>query len=61
MSASIDRALMALSLREEEEPFVMPDLPEYCSSEKNVLSIMGRLLNPDCQKMSSLIMNMPRK
>lgn len=61
MSASIDRALMALSMQEEDEPFVMPDLPEFCSSEKNVLSIIGRLLNPDCQSMSRLILNMPRK
>lgn len=61
MSTSIDKALMAMSLEEEDKPFDMPDLPEFCSSEKNVLSIMGRLLNPDCQKMSSLILDMPRK
>lgn len=45
----------------EDEPFVMSDLPEFCSCEKNVVSIIGRLLNPDCQSMSSLILNMPRK
>lgn len=61
MSASIDRALMAMSLEEDDEPFTMPDLPELCSSEKNVQSIVGRLLNPDCQKISNLILNLPRK
>lgn len=61
MSSSIDIALMAMSLEEEDKPFDMPDLPEFCSSEKNVQSILGRLLNPECQKMSSLILDMPRK
>ncbi|XP_013588999.1 PREDICTED: uncharacterized protein LOC106297268 [Brassica oleracea var. oleracea] len=58
----MDRALMALSLDEEEEaPFVMPDLPGFSSAEDNVLSIMGRALNPECQKMSGLILTMSRK
>ncbi|XP_024010247.1 uncharacterized protein LOC112085278 [Eutrema salsugineum] len=61
MSASMDRAMMALSMEEEEVPFDMPDLPDYCSSEDNVQSIIGRVLNPDCQKMASLILDMPRK
>lgn len=63
MSSSIDKALMAMSLEEEEEdtPFIMPDLPEYCSSENNELSLVGRVLNPDGQKMANLIMNLPRK
>lgn len=59
----MDRALMALSLEDEEEetPFIMPDLPEFSSSEENSLSLMGRALNPECQKMSGLILTMPRK
>lgn len=61
MSASIDRALMEMSLEEVDEPFTMPDLPEFCSSERNVMSIVGRLLTPSCQKMSSLIKDLPRK
>ncbi|KAL0688940.1 hypothetical protein Bca4012_088617 [Brassica carinata] len=51
---------MTLSL-EEEAPFVMADLPGFSSAEDNVLSIMGRALNPECQKMSGLILTMPRK
>lgn len=61
MSAAMDRALMALSLEEEESPFEMPDLPGFCSNEKNKLSLVGRMLNLECQKMSNLIWRMPRK
>ncbi|XP_009127426.1 uncharacterized protein LOC103852265 [Brassica rapa] len=61
MSLAMDKALMALSLDEEDVPFTMPDLPEFSSAEENKLSLMGRLLNPDRQKMSTLIMKMPRK
>ena len=61
MSAAMDRALMALSLEEEDKPFDMPDLPGFCSNEKNKLSLVGRMLNPECQKMSTLIWRMPRK
>ncbi|KAL1223995.1 hypothetical protein V5N11_004530 [Cardamine amara subsp. amara] len=61
MFSSIDRAIMAMSLEEEEEAFTMPYLLEYCSSENNVLSIIGRVLNPECQKVVNLILDMPRK
>lgn len=64
MSVAMDRALMALSLEEEEEeeqPFKMPALPGFSSAEENSLSLMGRLLNPECQKMSGVILTMPRK
>ncbi|KAL0648163.1 hypothetical protein Bca4012_046454 [Brassica carinata] len=52
---------MALSLEEEDKPFDMPDLPGFCSNEKNKLSLVGRMLNPECQKMSTLIWRMPGK
>ncbi|XP_023634815.1 uncharacterized protein LOC111829592 [Capsella rubella] len=63
MSSAMDKALMAMSLEEEEEdlPFQMPDLPEFLSVERNVISLIGRTLNPDCQKMKNLIRDMPRK
>lgn len=61
MSLAMDKALMALSLDEEEVPFVMPDLPGFSSAEENKLSLIGRILNPTRQKMSQLIMKMPRK
>ena len=61
MSLAMDRALMALSLDEEDTPFEMPDLPGFTSAEENKLSLMGRLLNPERQRMSNLIIQMPRK
>lgn len=61
MSVAMDRAMMALSLDEEEVPFTMPNLPGYRSAEVNKLSLMGRTLNPKCQVMSQLIYKMPRK
>lgn len=61
MSLAMDKSLMALSLDEEEVPFAMPELPEFSSAEENKLNLMGRILNPHRQKMSTLIMKMPRK
>ena len=54
---------MALSLEEEEEdlPFTMPELPGFSSAEENALSLIGRTLNPECQKISRFILTMPRK
>ncbi|XP_009137703.2 uncharacterized protein LOC103861744 [Brassica rapa] len=62
MSSAVDKALMAMSLEDDDDvPFVMPNLPEYCSTERNRRSLIGRFLNPDCQKMSEFIFQMPRK
>lgn len=57
----MDRAMMALNLEEEDAPFAMPDLPGFSSAEENKLSLMGRILNPECQRMTTLIYKMPRK
>ena len=63
MSAAMDKALMAFSLEEEEEEvlFAMPELSGFSSIEENTLSLIGRTLNPECQKISRLILTMPRK
>ncbi|XP_024016311.1 uncharacterized protein LOC112089786 [Eutrema salsugineum] len=63
MAKDIDLALQKLSLlsEEDEEPYEMPDLPEFKSCVRSKFSILGRALNPDCQRMSSLILDMPRK
>lgn len=62
MSAAMDRALMALSLEDEEEKVpAMPELPGFSFIEENALSLIGRTLNPECQKISGLIFTMPRK
>lgn len=56
MSLAMDNAVMTLSLDEEDMLFAMPDLLEFSLAEENKTSLMGRILNPRCQKMSSLIM-----
>lgn len=61
MSSAMDKAMMAMSLDEVDTPFDMPELPEFSSCERNVLSLIGRSLNPECQPMKHLIRNMPRK
>lgn len=61
MSSSIDRVLLAMKISEVEEPYNMPDDPEFCSIEENRLSLIGRVLNPDHQKISDLVLDMPRK
>ncbi|XP_056846900.1 uncharacterized protein LOC108849947 [Raphanus sativus] len=61
MTTHLDKALKHLSIEEEDEPFVLPDRPEFYATERNELSLIGRLLNPRCQRMSDLILDMPRK
>lgn len=61
MSYAMDKAMMALSLEEENKPFDMPNLLQFKSSERNSRSLIRRILNPDIQKMSGLIHDMPRK
>lgn len=61
MSASIDRVMIAMKIHDIEEPYDLPDDPEYCSREENMLSLIGRVLNPDKQNISDLILDMPKK
>ena len=61
MSSQLDKPLLNMFLAEEEEPFVLPDHLEYHSTGRNSLSLVGRILNPQCQKMSDVILDMPRK
>lgn len=61
MSSSLDKAILSMNLEEVEVPFNLPDLPQFSSSERNVLSILGRVLNTDFQNVSYLILDMPRK
>lgn len=43
----MDRTLTALSFDEEEKSFDMPNLHEFSSAQENVLSIVGRVLQPE--------------
>lgn len=60
MSHAMDKTMMALLLEEEDEPFDMPNLPQFKSIEKNSRSLIGRILNPDFQKVSTVILEMPQ-
>lgn len=59
MVYALDKALQAMSL-EEDKPIVLKNLPKFCAYERNGCSIIGRLLCPENQKMSSMIHEMPR-
>lgn len=61
MSSALDKALLAMTIEEEDTPFDLPNLPQYSSCQNNSISLIGRILNPDCQKISNLIREMPRK
>ncbi|CAD5318163.1 unnamed protein product [Arabidopsis thaliana] len=50
-----------MSIEEEEDaPLINSDQPNFFSTERNLNSIMGRFLNPDKQRMSKWILDMPR-
>ena len=62
MSSHLDKEILNLSLEEEDDvPFILSDMPEYYSTARNSLSLVGRLLNPSCQRMYDLILEMPMK
>lgn len=55
MSIAMDKAMMALSLDEDDVPFEMPNLSQFRLSERNARSLIGRILNPDYQKIFRVI------
>lgn len=59
MEYALDKALQEMSL-EDDKPIVLQNLPKFSSCERNECSIIGRLLCPENQKLSSLIHEMPR-
>ena len=62
MSSEMDIALLALSLKDDDDsPFNLPDLPQYYTTERNTCSFIGRFLNLEFQKMAKLILDMPKK
>lgn len=56
---SLNRALKEMCLV-NEKAHMLRNLPKFRSVERNVRSIIGRLLNPDMQKMANMIHDMPR-
>lgn len=58
MADMLHKAIQAMSL-EEEEPLTLPDDPRFRVIDENETSLLGRLLNPDCQSMARMIEYMP--
>ncbi|KAL0812989.1 hypothetical protein Bca101_069432 [Brassica carinata] len=58
MVDSLHKAIGAMSL-EEEEPLNLGDDPSFRVLDENEKSLMGRLVNPDCQSMARMIDYMP--
>lgn len=53
MTSEMNKVMLSLSLKDDEdEPFSFQDLPQYYASERNACSIIGRLLNPESQRIS---------
>lgn len=61
MELGLTNIMKAMTIDEDDEPIIMPDFPEFKSTERNGMSVIGRLLNPDWQKILSLILDLPRK
>ncbi|KAL0713179.1 hypothetical protein Bca4012_020157 [Brassica carinata] len=58
MAHLLHKAIGAMSI-EDEEPLVLPDSPQFTVIDANEISLLGRLLNPDCQSMARMIEYMP--
>ncbi|XP_019083999.1 PREDICTED: uncharacterized protein LOC109125861 [Camelina sativa] len=61
MEKHLEQYLQDMSIEDEEDkPLVLSNLPQFYSSERNLRSLIGRFLNPDYQRMSNWILEMPR-
>ncbi|XP_048599851.1 uncharacterized protein LOC125579971 [Brassica napus] len=58
MADMLHKAIQSMSL-EEEAPLVLPDSPRFRVFDENACSLLGRLLNPECQSMARMIEYMP--
>lgn len=57
MDENLNAAIKAMSL-EEDEPITLPYDPRFKVFDENSISLLGRLLNPDCQLMARMIEDM---
>ncbi|KAL0747394.1 hypothetical protein Bca101_029396 [Brassica carinata] len=58
MAELLHKAISAMSI-EDEAPLVLPDDPQFTVCVENTTSLLGRLLNPECQNMARMIEYMP--
>lgn len=54
MADLLQKAIQAISL-EEEEPLTLPDSPRFRVIDESERSLLGCLVNPDCQSMAKMI------
>ncbi|XP_024015972.1 uncharacterized protein LOC112089221 [Eutrema salsugineum] len=59
MDGVLNQALQSMSL-EEEEAIDIPDEEDYSAVQVNSRSLIGKLLNPECQNMARMLRIMPR-
>lgn len=52
MAEKLYKAIKAMSIEDDEVPLTLPDEPRFRVFDENEISILGRLLNPECQSMS---------
>ncbi|XP_024014406.1 uncharacterized protein LOC18022543 [Eutrema salsugineum] len=59
MDGILNEALQSMSL-EDDKPIDLPDEEDYSAAVVNARSLIGRLLNPECQNMARMLKTMPR-
>ncbi|CAA7052732.1 unnamed protein product [Microthlaspi erraticum] len=59
MAEQLHDAIRAMSLH-DDKPVDLPDSPSFRVFDENATSLLGRLLNPDCQPMNKMIEDMSR-
>ncbi|KAL0694839.1 hypothetical protein Bca4012_062019 [Brassica carinata] len=59
MADMLHKSLKSMKIDDDEEPLTLPDSPRFRVFDGNSISLLGRLLNPDCQSMEKMIDYMP--
>ena len=61
MDFQLEKCLQGMTIEEEEDkPIILSNQPQFYAIERNSRSIKGRFLNPDNQRMTKWILEMPR-
>ena len=59
MDANLVEVMQGMSL-EEDKSIVIPQDDTFCAMERGGRSLLGRLLNPECQNMARMLRTMPK-
>lgn len=59
MEGNLAEILQGMSLGEDKS-IIIPDEEEFCAMDRGGRSILGRLLNPECQNMGRMLRTMPK-